>query len=388
MKSDWVTQIKEWVLVSIIVPLLVFFSLCLGAGFFMTEAMANDLSRGTLIEVECGQKLGPNGHYKLANDLLCPCDTDDSNVEPAITIEGPVTVDLNGKSIACEPCDAVQCKKDCEEEICPYPIPIPPLYSIAGIHVKGEGATVRNGTIIRCNVGLVVGGVDDLAEDTLKGHHKIINVTVLASQEVLYYDEDECNNFKGDGIILESTHNYAGRNELLGNQNDGIDLKAGYNLIKKNSSIGNGGKGYNIEGDHNWLIGNQARINVDDGIEVEGGVGTRMIRNKAIANGGRGIELKEETPESSIKFNEASANNKEGIRLRETSNFNFIKYNKVIANENEGIRVDKGAEYNTIEYNKAILNGDDDLRDKNDECDNNIWRRNTFNTSNPAECIQ
>ena len=171
-------------------------------------------------------------------------------------------------------------------------------------------------------------------------------------------------------------------------KNDGIDLKAGYNSIKYNSSIGNGGKGYNIEGDHNRLIRNQARINVDDGIEVEEGVGTKVIGNKAIANGGRGIELKEETPESSIKFNKVSANEKEGIRLRETSNYNFIKFNKVIANEKEGIRVDEDAIYNTIEYNKAILNGDDDLRDKNDECDNNTWRRNTFDRSNPAECIQ
>ena len=203
--------------------------------------------------------------------------------------------------------------------------------------MKGKHAKVSNGTIIRCNVGVVVGEDVDPPE---KGHHKILNVRVLESQEVLYLDEEgKCSNFKGDGIVFESTHNSAVRNELLGNQNDGVDPMAGYNLIKGNSSIGNGGRGYNIDGDHNWVIGNQALVNVNDGIEIDEGVGTKVIRNIAIGNGNRGIEVRDKAQNSSIKFK------------------------------------------------KAIFNGSRDLQDRNDDCDDNRWRWNTFDTSKP-DCIQ
>lgn len=380
MKTDCVTQIKEWVLVSIIVPLLVLFLLCLDVGFFMAEVMAQNLSRGTPKEVICGEELGPGGYYKLANDLLCSCDKSDPNGKPgkpALTIVGPVTVDLNGKSIACEPCDTDQCGYGTS-------------FSIAGIHVKGERATVRNGTIIRCNVGLVVGEVDDLSEE---GHHKITNVRVLESQEVQYDvgvdDNGEviCNNFKGDGIVFESTHNFAGRNELLGNQNDGIDLKAGFNLIKNNSSIGNGGRGYNLDGDHNWSIWNQALKNINEGFEIKNGVYIRVINNLSIANGIDGIKVGKGAKFSSIKFNKAIANGERGILVKESATENSINFNQAIANEQEGIRVDEGATDNSIKFNKAIFNGEKDLRDKNDDCDNNTWRWNTYGTKKP-DCIQ
>jgi hypothetical protein len=350
MKSDCVTQIKKWVLVSIIVPLLVLFLLFLDVGVFMAEVMAKDLSRGALMEVTCGDPLGPGGYYKLANDLRCPC----NGVEPALTIEGPATLDLNGKTIVCEPCSD-QCGEGTEN-------------FIIGIHVKGERATVKNGTIISCNVGLVVGGVDDLAEDALKGHHKITNVRVLASQEVQYDFNDDgevkCDYFKGDGIVFESTHNFADGNELLDNQDDGIDLKVGLNVIYKNSSIGNLGRGYKFVGDYNWSIKNQAHLNEDDGIEIDKGAGIWVIGNQAIANGDEGIEVEKKAKDS------------------------FIKFNKAIANEKRGIEVREGATGNFIKFNKAIFNDKVDLRDKNEKCDNNTWRWNTFDTSEPAECIQ
>jgi len=108
--------------------------------------------------------------------------------------------------------------------------------------------------------------------------------------------------------VFESTHNSAGRNELVGNQNDGIDPKAGYNLIKRNASIGNGGRGHNINRDHNWVIGNQAWINVNDGIEVDNGAGTKVIDNTTCANGRSGIEVRDGAQNSSIKFNKAILN--------------------------------------------------------------------------------
>ena len=331
MKYDFMTQRKEWVLRSIIVLVLGLFLLSLSGGFFVGEVMAHDFSRfyrPTPVEVKCGQTLGPGGHFKLANNLKCPCDTvtldENLNVKPALTIMGPITLDMNGKIIACVPCAADQCG----DEI---------LYSIIGLHMKGERAKVSNGTIIRCNVGIVVG--EDV-EPPEEGHHKIQNVRVLASQEVLNLDDGECDNFKGDGIVFESTHNSADRNELWGNQNDGIDPKAGYNLIKGNSSIGNGGRGYNIDFDHNWVIGNQAWANANDGIEVDNGVGTKVIGNTTIGNGRSGIEVRDEAQNISVKFN------------------------------------------------KAILNGRDDLEDDNPDCDDNTWKRNTFITNSDPSCIQ
>ena len=72
MKYDLVAQRKEWVLGSIIVMVLGLFILSLSSGFFVTEVMAHDFSRDKRVKVNCGDTLGPGGHYKLANDLKCP----------------------------------------------------------------------------------------------------------------------------------------------------------------------------------------------------------------------------------------------------------------------------------------------------------------------------
>ena len=62
--------------------------------------------------------------------------------------------------------------------------------------------------------------------------------------------------------------------------------------------------------------------------------------------------------------------------------------NIAIGNGNRGIEVRDKAQNSSIKFNKAIFNGSSDLQDRNDDdCDDNRWKWNTFDTSKP-DCIE
>jgi hypothetical protein len=77
--------------------------------------------------VSCGEVLGPEGVVVLSEDLAC-------DTSPALTVAGPVTFNLRGFTVACDPPGGT------------------------GIEVIGSEARVRNGTVENCAVGLVVEG--------------------------------------------------------------------------------------------------------------------------------------------------------------------------------------------------------------------------------------
>src|SRR5262245_54399775 len=70
--------------------------------------------------VNCGDKLGPGGSFTLTADLG-PCAT-----SVALTVQGPVTVDLGGHAVS----------------------------GSTGILIIGSQAQVRNGFVTGCNIGV------------------------------------------------------------------------------------------------------------------------------------------------------------------------------------------------------------------------------------------
>ena len=86
----------------------------------------------------CGGTVGPGGTLVMTADII-GCAT-----SPALTVVGPVTVDMNGHTVSCS------------------------SSSVNGIEQDGTGAILKNGVVGKfCNIAVVVSG---------SGTHQVLNV--------------------------------------------------------------------------------------------------------------------------------------------------------------------------------------------------------------------
>src|SRR5262249_28789156 len=98
----------------------------------LLTSVAFTLSHGTAQAVSCGDTLGPGGTFTLTTNLNCSIPGN-----YALHIVGPVTVDLKGHTLTCANTNTF------------------------GIHVTGNTATVKNGTITGCGHGVVLDSSKD-----------------------------------------------------------------------------------------------------------------------------------------------------------------------------------------------------------------------------------
>ena len=137
--------------------------------------------------VDCGSTLGPGGSYRLVSDVG-PC----KNVGEALTLEGPVEVDLNEVTVSC----ATKLEAG---ESSPY----------AGIDVEGKRVKLYNGTVQDCEDGVILDG---------DGHHELSELTITSTQTDV-----------GDR---------------------GIRARSDHNLVQDNVVSGFAGEGFRIDGDN------------------------------------------------------------------------------------------------------------------------------------------
>jgi nitrous oxidase accessory protein NosD len=95
---------------------------------------------------------------------------------------------------------------------------------------------------------------------------------------------------------------------------------------------------------------------------VEVRAGAHLIRNNLIADGAL-----------------------DGIALLGTANGNEVSRNAIYSHGDQGLFV--GTRNNKLERNQVLLNRVD-LTDTNPDCDNNLWRNNMFETSEPDDCVE
>lgn len=94
--------------------------------------------------------------------------------------------------------------------------------------------------------------------------------------------------------------------------------------------------------------------------------------------------------DSQIKNNEVTGNSSDGIALRANSADNTVMKNKASSNGRYGILLSiwgGPSTDNVIKNNDALSNVALDLMDQNPNCDDNVWKHNTFVTSAPSACI-
>ena len=284
---------------------------------------------GTVSALECGEVM--TGVERLDENLIC-------TTEPALTLSGG-RLNLGGHVVVCDG-------------------------TIEGIVLDGDGAQIRNGAVAGCQFAVLVEGT---------GKHLVTNVT--ASVEDPVPDDDE----GAEGIRVSSDGNWLVLNRVLLGGINAIRINGADNRVVGNTVSGSQ-RGIRIDGLENH-IENNVIAGVAEGIEVRG-TSNRISRNQIAGAIDQGIELRGSS--NRVFANLALDAVGDGISI--FSSDNLIDDNSVFSNGDEGVIVVGGAVDNKLVNNRALGNGND-LADQNLDCDDNVWDNNTFESSDPADCI-
>lgn len=210
--------------------------------------------------IACGTTLS-NGSFTLDSDLT-------SNSDVCLTLVGPVTLEMAGHTIACNPGL--------------------PFTNFTAIRVLGVGASVRNGKVTRCQVGMQVGqiGVHVVGKHSINGVQSFNNC---------------------DGMQLNSSKNQLFFSNISGNLCQGVYIGGESNDLVSNQANHNASEGFTVDANSNVLLLNIATGNADDGVDVtEDAHSNVLIGNAASGNGF--LDLDDENPncDSNSWFGNAS----------------------------------------------------------------------------------
>jgi len=308
------------------------------------------------ISAKCGETIGPGGHYRLDADLDCSDFETTSNLDAALTVVGPVTLDLRGHSIIGNA-------------------------NLDGILVDGEKAKIRNGTVKDCFNGVVLEG---------EGHHKVFKMKAVDNEEWGFAVNSDYNRLtvntasdNGDnGFYFIGNNNWFVKNRAENNGDEGFygPSESGQNKIYMNRAIGNLQDGIQVVGNENRVIHNLAKENgydTDgkvykggyDGFEIDGDRNF-VYKNRSFNNSLSGFEV--DGRENKILKNRAKQNMQNGIRVEDKPDTvdNLIYRNTLKENAEYDIFVEIPS------TTKALSS-----------CDSQTWKKNRFDTSN-MDCIE
>jgi parallel beta-helix repeat protein len=281
--------------------------------------------------VDCGDTV--TGFERLDRNLIC---TDD----PALTVDGGL-LDLGGFTVVCHHEPDVQG---------------------VGVLLDGSGARLRGGAVTGCFLAVHVAG---------EGGHTVRGLTASAVDR---------------GVFVESDGNRLLNNQILRALEDAaVQVDGSENLLRGNTVAGAGDQGFEINGSDNRIVNNRIG-DVGEGVQLTG-ERNHVLRNRIVGASDRGIDVRGlvDPTGAHVIMENLIADGVDGIALLESSNGNRISRNRIYSNSDQGIFV--GTEDNTIQRNEALLNLVD-LQDNTVDCDNNLWRDNTFETSVSNDCIE
>jgi parallel beta-helix repeat protein len=294
------------------------------------------LTAGPALAVECGDTI--TGFARLERDLICTSD-------PALRVDGG-RLDLKGFTVVCDH---------------PPPPPVSPATGV-GILLEGAGGLLRNGAVTGCFVAVHVVG---------KGGHTILGLTASAANQ---------------GVLVESDGNRLLDSHILrGVEDAAVQVNGAGNLLRANAVAGSDDQGFEINGSDNRIVENRIG-GVAEGVQLEG-ERNHVLRNQILGATDRGIDVRGlvEPTGAHVITDNLITDGVDGIALLESSNANRISRNTIYGNSDQGIFV--GTLGNTIEGNRALLNAVD-VQDNTPDCDDNLWRDNTFATAvSDADCI-
>ena len=213
---------------------------------------------GTAHSIECGDTVNLDGKkVVLDTDLNC------NGHDPALSIVGPGTFDMDGHTLNCEN---------------------------GGSHaliVEGEKAKVLNG-VVASN-----GSCNECIYATGAGRHTIEGMVARGCDgDGIELDSDR-NTVKNSSAVRNSYGFYTlgDRNTIrdsqaVNNNIHGFDITSGINnTIRDSIAIGNGYSGFLFANSGHKIQGNTATNNVGGGFEVVS-TDTRIQKNRSLDNGG------------------------------------------------------------------------------------------------------
>jgi len=291
---------------------------------------------GAAVSLSCGDSVGPGGAViQVSNDLLA------CGASPALTVTGPVTLDLKGHAIGCTGSG-------------PDGRGTGP-----GILLLGSGAVLKNGRVFNCEVAVDVAGT---------GGHVVQHMLSFGGSFRVSSDGNE---LSGNALSAAST--------LL------AFLISGSNNRLEANTVESSGFAFGFAVFATTSTGNEFQGNA-----VVGGLGGfllagtqhRLVQNTAIGNNQEGFVLFGD--QFVVQANTAMGNLAEGFAV--VGSGHLMQENQAFVN-GVGILVDSLAQNNTLQRNVALGSTSlFDLKDNNPGCDANSWKKNVFHVSN-APCI-
>ncbi len=249
--------------------------------------------------------------------------------DPGLTVAGG-TLDLNGFAVICD-------------------------HTGVGVRLDGSGAWLRHGAVTGCEVAISLGGL---------GHHRVRDVTASASNQ---------------GVLIESDGNFLLLSRVLrGVEDAAVQVDGSNNQLRSNDIAGSTDQGFEINGNHNRVIGNHI-ASVAEGVQLKG-EGNQILRNQMIGTTDRGVEVREGAHR--IAGNLIADGTADGIAV--LSDGNQVTDNIIVGQGDQGLFVSGSG--NILERNQVLRNRVD-LTDTTKACDNNLWRDNTFETSESDDCV-
>lgn len=289
------------------------------------------LSAASGAAASCGMVIGPGaspGSFSAPQNCA----------GTALTIVGPVEVDLRGQTVTCESND----------------------HPNAGILILGEGARVKNGKVANCEIGVGVGGT---------GNHRLLRLEARHNGEAVK---------ESGGFIVVSDNNQLWQVVARENGQFGVRVDGDRNFVRHSDISANAGAGVIIFGAHNTLARSTVNANEEPNIVVShaqggrttielGGDHNRILDNEANASTGHdGLYISGDG--NIVRGNETSGNFRAGIRVTDEGQENRVLGNK--AHDNHKAQTSAGVELTSF-----------DLQDANLNCDDNLWRDNNFGNS-------
>ena len=317
-----------------------FFIVSLGTALFPQESMAVQL----ITQADCGSTFSENNKiFILAKNIQCG-----GSIEHALKFSGDhITLLLVGHKIKCE--NVIEnMGVDVNEENVSEPLVDD---GIEGIILAGTSSLIKGpGTVHGCTQGVVLAG---------GGNHTVKKVKAKESVSI------------------------SGTPDQTGN---GFFITSSQNLLLFNEAKQSGFDGFVNEGNFNSFLFNHAKNSFDDGFD-ETGEQNKYSFNRAMGNGGSGFQTASTTVETRFTGNTGNKNGFAGFHLinclrcslrYNTANKNF-KFDGV--DPGDGIQLEGGAKGTTVKGNTMKNNEGIDAVDENENCDENTWKKNTFETS-------
>lgn len=336
--------------------------------------------------VACGMTLSGDQTYTLTEDIG-PC----TGPGPAITVEGPATLRLNGWTVSC----AYQIDLVFEEgdpQGFPIAFSMPESEGSIGIALTGTKATLqgagrstagRNPTpenaVIGCDRNVVVEG---------EGNHEVTGVTSFAALSAAFVVTSSENELTGN-VVQQYVFNLDDPDARpLKSGGTGFTIDGDRNILYRNIAADSREHGFQIAGNENRLEDNSARDNDEFGFVVDGD-GTRVRSNSSAKNIGGGFLVGEDGEENRLSHNLSSESGDgdpaNGFEVQGSNN--HLDANTADHNGLSGIVLTATAGTNEVTDNVVSHSANIDLVDETEACDENTWHGNIFGTRNRS-CIR